>query len=315
MSQTCSCIAGGAFLQCCGKDTADQEAYRFLLCLGNDASRPFHDRWSRHRDLVKKLVDQAAGGIRRGRCLVLGAGNCNDIPLDHLTDTFVEVVLFDLDASAMTAGTARLSPQQRTRCRLLAGDLTGLHSSGVAEALARRARHGLWPELEQYLRTLRKKIQPLPPAELDSGYDLVVSVCVATQLFVPFIRAVAAKSPLQDRIHARAADISRTLSNRLGELMHRSVKPEGAVAFATDILEWNAARLGLNGVAPLAPDSEMVDPIAVDELLRTHSHLKNVGAVPDNLTTLFTPAHVVDWIWAFSDRKQYVVRGFVLYRK
>ncbi|MEW6458663.1 MAG: hypothetical protein AB1441_06295 [Bacillota bacterium] len=314
MSHQCSCIAGGTFLQCCGKEIADWDAYRFLLCLGNEASRPFHGRWARHRDLVKRLVDQAAGGIQWERCLVLGAGNCNDIPLDHLADAFTEVTLFDLDESALAAAAARLSPRQRAGLRLLAGDLTGLHASGAAEAIARLARRGRWPELVQYLGKFRKKIRSLPPPELDHGYDLVVSVCVATQLFVPFIRAVAADSPLWDRIHAHAADISRALSNRLGEHMHRSVEPEGAVAFATDILEWNAARLGLAGrVAPLASDSEAIDPAAVDELLRGHSHLKNVGAVPENLAGLFTPVHAVDWIWAFSDWKQYVVRGFVLH--
>lgn len=348
VSQPCPCIAGGTFLQCCGKDAADRDAYRLLLCLGNDASRPFYGRWARHRELVRELVDRAAAaaGTRRERCLVLGAGNCNDIPLGHLADTFTEVTLFDLDETALAAGAGRLSAAQRAGVRLLGGDLTGLAASGAAETIVRLARHSRWPDLARYLVTLRKKVRSLPPPGLGRDYDLVVSVCVATQLFVPFIGAVAAHSPVRDRIHAAAADISRALSNRLAEIMHRSVAPAGTttpagtatpastatpaeapadtalagtaragtVAFATDILEWNAARLGSNGgLAPLAPDSERIEPAAVEELLRTHSHLRNAGAVPENLAGLFTAEHAMDWIWAFSDRKQYVVRGFVLH--
>jgi len=314
MSQPCSCIAGRAFLQCCGKSAADRDVYRLLLCLGNDASRPFYNRWTRHRELVRELVDRAAAGTRRGRCLVLGAGNGNDIPLGHLADTFTELTLFDLDETALAAGAGRLTAPQKAGVRLLAGDLAGLAASGAAETIVHLARHSRWPDLARYLLTLRRKAGLLPPPELGRGYDLVVSVCVATQLFVPFIGAVAAHSPIRDRIHAAAADVTRALSNRLGEIMHRSVAPAGAVAFATDILEWNAARLSSSGVpAPLAPDSEKIDPTAVEELLRVHSHLRNAGAVPENLTRLFTPVHAMDWVWAFSDRKQYVVRGFVLH--
>lgn len=320
LSQPCSCIAGGTFLRCCGKDAADRDAYRLLLCLGNDASRPFYGRWTRHRELVRELVDRAAAGTRRARCLVLGAGNGNDIPLGHLADTFTELTLFDLDETALAASAGRLTAPQKAGVRLLAGDLTGLAASGAAETIVHLARHSRWPDLARYLLTLRRKVGLPPPPDLGRGYDLVVSVCVATQLFVPFIGAVAAHSPIRDRIHAAAADVTRALSNRLGELMHRSVAPGGtatpggAAAFATDIVEWNAARLGsAGGLAPLAPDSEKIGPTAVEGLLRTHSHLRNAGAVPENLTRLFTPVHTMDWVWAFSDRKQYVVRGFVLH--
>jgi hypothetical protein len=46
-------------------------------------------------------------GSDRGRLLVLGAGNCNDLDLPTLLRTFSEVHLLDVDLEAMTLGVQR----------------------------------------------------------------------------------------------------------------------------------------------------------------------------------------------------------------
>src|SRR4051794_13265654 len=72
-----------------------------------------------HRAQVTQLLREAARDLPAPRRLcVLGAGNCNDLALGMLLDSYDEVHLVDLDADALAAGVNRQGPSARQRLKL-----------------------------------------------------------------------------------------------------------------------------------------------------------------------------------------------------
>lgn len=60
------------------------------------------------------------------RIAILGAGNCNDLDLSSIAESFGEVHLFDIDGEALRRAVERQDHGVRRACRLHEHDLTGV---------------------------------------------------------------------------------------------------------------------------------------------------------------------------------------------
>jgi hypothetical protein len=128
----------------------------------------------------RAILDAADASAARS-VLVLGAGECREIPVVELTERCERVILCDADAPSLARGIAQVDDRQRLE--LWVGDLTGLRdplralgdrvldgsqSAGEAAAVLTREMHALAPSL---------------PA-LPTPCDLLVTSCVLNQLHV-----------------------------------------------------------------------------------------------------------------------------------
>ncbi|MCA9022365.1 MAG: hypothetical protein KDA74_19585, partial [Planctomycetaceae bacterium] len=66
----------------------------------NQASRSNWEHGAAHRNLITGYLTELAQSSR-GRLCVLGAGNCNDLDLQKLSQVYSEIHLVDLDESAL----------------------------------------------------------------------------------------------------------------------------------------------------------------------------------------------------------------------
>src|SRR5579885_1803712 len=132
-------------------------------------------------------------GPAASRCtLVLGAGACTEIPLAELACASDEVVLADLDQSAMQQGRDELpSPALRKRVRLVQADLSGGVSSHLHQLVRQRDWHklaaaGAQPFFDAVAQCLEDCFVPDPPQiqQLFPGESgLVISSLLVSQLF------------------------------------------------------------------------------------------------------------------------------------
>jgi len=86
-----------------------QEFLRFINGVGEQSGQMaemFKIEWSDHIDNSRRLIMQGAQGIARNRVIIMGAGNCMEIPLEELAQSFQSVILQDLDLGK-GIGTAR----------------------------------------------------------------------------------------------------------------------------------------------------------------------------------------------------------------
>jgi hypothetical protein len=116
------------------------------------AERDRHARWALAREALWRFLDvHLPDGVR---VAILGAGNCDDLPLERIAARAGEVTLIDLDARAIRAARRRQPPsaalparrgrarRHRRRCgrnRDLRGDRPGPGTRGLGGAAARRA--------------------------------------------------------------------------------------------------------------------------------------------------------------------------------
>ena len=137
----------------------------------NASTRSSFDSYAQHRAQQMALV----AGWRGERLAVLGAGNCNDLDLAILADSFRELHLFDIDAEALTGAYERQSARVRRACALHEHDLTGVASLidrlRDHEPEPRAAVTAAWAELARLVSEAGE-------------FDAVLSTCLLSQVAI-----------------------------------------------------------------------------------------------------------------------------------
>jgi len=106
-----------------------QEFLRFINGVGEQSGQMaemFKIEWSDHIDNSRRLIIQGAQGITRDRVIVVGAGNCTDIPLEELTLSFQRVVLYDFDIASIEGARDMLSLELQNRVDLNSQDISSV---------------------------------------------------------------------------------------------------------------------------------------------------------------------------------------------
>ncbi len=80
------------------------------------------------------MIGDASAVVAGGRALVLGAGRCQEIPVDTLAERFERLVLNDHDESLLATALAALGlNQEKTRVETIIADLTGVTGAFLSE--------------------------------------------------------------------------------------------------------------------------------------------------------------------------------------
>jgi hypothetical protein len=187
------------------------------------AGRDRHRRWAPVRDA---LWDFVAPVLSEGaRVAIVGAGNCDDLPLRRISGRAAKVALIDIDPRAAEGARRRLPRAERRKVEVIGHDITG----GAADAItltavdlgpAIDASGGPHPgaphgavDLKAGSRTLgRPRPGPLPGAP----YDLVIGDLFYSQLLYPALRDLGVDAESIDTaIAAHAPSLTRAAVERL----------------------------------------------------------------------------------------------------
>jgi hypothetical protein len=141
------------------------------------------DYWQPHvENSGRRILEAAALSEGHSTALVLGAGNCSEIPLEDLAKTFDEVVLADLDDASMASAVGDLPDELVPKVHIQVADVTGFVAPLMLRLL--RAVEGsdtaghAFDKINETLSGLQAENTPpkLPAA------DLVVSSLVLSEL-------------------------------------------------------------------------------------------------------------------------------------
>lgn len=160
--------------------------------LNNRRTSDFWELYAPHRERLSEIIAEYGSG---SRLCILGAGNANDLDLERLVATFAEVHLTDLDASALTRAFERQSPEAQRRLVLHPERDVG----GFLEHLQACRKTDPTPEALAHLvpAGAARLVEALP-----GPFDLVVSDCVASQLFWTCFEALGNRPLLTHVIRA-----------------------------------------------------------------------------------------------------------------
>jgi len=138
---------------------------------------------SQHVEESRRLILAAAETVYPGRAVVLGAGNCLEIPLTELAARFEQVTLNDVDGKLLeqAIAAAQLERPARAKLEIQVADLTG-----VTEKLLEKFDAALpstsdpAEAIEQMARLVDE--QEVAAMPIEGKYELVVASCVLSQL-------------------------------------------------------------------------------------------------------------------------------------
>ncbi|MBE6021692.1 MAG: hypothetical protein E7231_00500 [Cellulosilyticum sp.] len=87
--------------------------------------------WENYRAANAKWIEETCGKVPQNSCVaVLGAGNCDDIDLEKLSNIYSEIYLFDIDSKALDRGTQKYNINQN--CKIIkVGDINFINFAQI----------------------------------------------------------------------------------------------------------------------------------------------------------------------------------------
>jgi hypothetical protein len=269
---------------------------------GNREIRDLWQRYQGHRQQVTAAI-LALAPTSGGRLCLLGAGNANDLDLEQLAGRFEEVHLVDIDAAALARATGRQTPAVRARLRSHAPvDVSGLYQQ--------LARWHVAPSPLPPVAALADSGTAAVLAQLPSGFDVVASCCVLSQmswaleqLLTPDAGTLALMQQALLRIHLRA--------------LLALIQPAGAALLVADQVSTAAYPLDdlqpdddLGALAARLAADRVTYPVCNPELVR-----QTLRRDPELAAVAQPPELGAPWLWDGPKQQTYLVLPIVLRRR
>ena len=238
--------------------------------------------------------------FNKGRALLLGAGNGNDIPLDFFEYFFEEIVVVDIDQEALDRLMTKVV--HKDKFKIIVMDLSGLTDEIDAMKLNSLLLTDDWI----------KSLQPKPNFTSISGsFDLIMNCNYSTQLCYPIVKYASdhqipqqSLSGLSDLINRIQTDVFK----RINELLNEN----SIFIHSTDTIELSLNKI--TGEKSKTYDfvmdaihndtTQLTNILEILPQLSKQSLLINGSQLPENYKTLFECVKLNFLFWPFesSDR-------------
>jgi hypothetical protein len=257
------------------------------------------DVFADHRAHLTRII-RALCGEGVDRLAILGAGNCNDIELRTLLEQARIIDLVDLDSEAVKAG---LEKQRLGRCRRIKPRV-GIDVTGAAHCLSWSNKVPTDNQINRY----EKKLRVLPRFGIAGGYDLVISVCLLSQLISALVDVLGPN-------HPRLIELVKTLRDQHLRLLVTLLRKGGRGLLVSDFVSSDSspdlldASDGAVQSLALAALKERnfftgTNPLVVSKRLRT------VAPKALDEVRLLRP-----WKWRISEKRAYLVYALKFRRR
>lgn len=243
------------------------------------------ERWRPARDALWRLLDPLLDS--EATIAIVGAGNCDDIPLTRIAARAARVDLIDLDADVAREALSREPEQLQGRCRVVDEDA----SAGAADIVTVAARDGKMPEaLPQWTRPIG-----------DGPYDVVVGDLLYSQLLFPALLSLGLE--IEDRARYLGA-YGQPVTRLVMERMHAAARPGGVVVHLHDLACWTPGHAQPVALATVLEDPDrhlasLLQPAGCD----TAREIEAIGA---------EIADTQWWVWPYAPGTDYLVRADVV---
>jgi len=230
----------------------------------------------------------AASGEGRRLC-VLGAGQCNDLDLERLAESFAEIHLVDIDGPALSRAVARQPASVRARLHRHGGvDLSGLSP----RRLARWKR--FVPDAAEIEAAAGAALDAIL-TKVGESFELVASTCVLTQMSFALREALGERHPALEA--ARFALMRTHLSTLVG-----LTSPGGVALFATDVV--SSTTYPLEAPAPGRTTEDLLREVVASG---TAYFAANPELVAGLLAEVGSPELLEPWLWTGPLARTYLV--------
>jgi hypothetical protein len=243
------------------------------------------------------------------RALLLGGGNCTDIPLAAIVDTFDHTTLVDSDTESIAASASRLPRPLLGKISLVGADVTGVMAELTGEMERLAAAHTTHAEFAETAAEFICQLDPtMSQPDLGHNYSFVCSQLLLSQLLALPIAFLSTRIleqkygqqltndavPEEVSLFAALQDLDRGI--QLGHLswLRRLASPRGTVHFADTYTKATHLTGG-----PRA--GTLLQPYIVDETINP--------VIDQHFTTLRLSE---EWLWQVAAHEAFVVVSHAL---
>lgn len=332
MDQPCFCGSGLMIDDCCYKKYPSIKVGRDL-----DQSSSTYDLWGMERRWVcialTKLLKEHPHLDNRN-IVIFGAGKCTDLPMDYICSNFSEVVLVDIDSSALEKSKQYIPQHLHNKVVWVQLDVTGLFKKIMDEFIPNlvEERYDSIEEALLYFKELNQNIpELLLPKEITDRMPFAISISdlIITQLFCPFyfaaiypqFRRMDKKASTQATDYEDLNDFINNLNYQHLQLLHKVTETEkGKIIVLVDTFMFGKEIDG--------SDSDFNKVIASNPNYLNHLHIsmKDIAKWMEKYTiagsNILYPIHRFNysrfqiekqmwWWWHFSGIKFYLVMTYV----
>lgn len=287
------------------------EAFQKELNHNRDEFR--RTKWAQHREQVTGLFDTVLSKQAPvDKIGIMGAGNCDDLDLDHLATRCNSIYLFDIDKESMINGIKNFSESTQCKIQLVEFDVTGLGKMDFEQTLTSMLMNGeRTDKVVEYLLKTNHHLSEIIHnefAEYIGTFDIFATSAIYTQLFYNWAVATLEKNKHHyeqmdlNRIKDGFLDLRDQIVLNLQDLAFQCCTTRGFYITWTDILK-------------LKPDYAETTTQGINAIFSLAS---NVGygaallAIQDYMGKVdrreFSLNH---WIWDFNEEKQYLTIGLL----
>ena len=232
-----------------------------------------------------------------GRLCILGAGKCNDVDLERLSEAYSEIHLVDIDPPAVASAVARQTPAVRSHLRPhVPVDLSGLSSKRLGK-WQRKAPTRVELEASE-TATLAAITSRLP-----GPFDVVASACILTQLSFSLRQSLGERHPMLPQIRLSV------MATHLRSLVALTAVG-GTSLFACDV----ASSTSYPPLDSLAADRDLADVLREVTASGASYFAANPKLVrdallhhPDLAERVSEPEPLTPWLWTGPLSRTYLV--------
>lgn len=269
-------------------------------------------RWASYRQKINDFILKSIEDKKYNNIIVLGAGECNDLDLKFLTNTFESINLSDIDIASIEEGIDRqkLPKNAKAKIELIQQDYTGLDKLGFFQHITDLINmKKTEKEISSYIK---KAITDISDFDIllshKNKYSMVLVLPTYTQLAYTQMEALL-KILYQYNIY-EVDDLNRIITsmyhtmpaiiNNYNNLILSLLANDGILILLSDILEITDMEIKEN-LANKINDTEYIK----DYLSTDCSDLAQIGL--DDLRGKIDILHGTYALWPFNESKDYIV--------
>lgn len=266
------------------------------------ASEETYNRWADYRKAITGFITDSMW--KNGSCIMLGAGNIIDIDLKIIAKNCSELLLTDIDISAVKKGIK------------MQGEVNNIiaqkHTLGGAgfDGLIKSSGEYIENKDLSGLRTLLESFEFTSDFEI-VNYDNVMVSAVYTQLFIPQFLFICEKFKLEPEIRARMLEAALVFTSKLishvnDEIMTLAAD-DATIVVWSDVLEYVEGSTALEDIKKHINDFKWME-----EFYQAYNRDFGYGSGSYGILDITQRIEIIDekWLlWPFDENRSLVVKA------
>ncbi len=322
----CPCGSTKPFVSCCRRKKPVAHTLNSLantLVIANQQAKAnATDTWNSNRQGVYDFISDTVYGLNTKeytKVAILGAGNCEDLPLAFLAEHAARIDLYDVDWLAINAAKSALPGKLQKKLHCYCADITGLYTTLIPE-LQTFLESGQMEEafllLQRFYRNPKNKFS------INRKYDLVLSVNIVSQLFSVFFDLLMKTLIQMRRIENSpiVAEFMALINNIADEIvpeqhlriLHSLTSPKGKSIITVDKFHWGSFDGIKSPITDLISEPEDMLKQDIHQMLQAKGHHVQGSAIDTLYEKYFSLQKRDQWLWRFHDDRVFLVDGFIL---